>query len=59
LVVPAVVGKRCPHGFHEIPPIQLHVSRGVGATELPIRTYASPEIAVFELSARVDAISGS
>jgi predicted MPP superfamily phosphohydrolase len=50
------VGKKYPHGFHEISgassSLYLHVSRGVGATELPIRSYAAPEVAVFDLVAR-------
>jgi predicted MPP superfamily phosphohydrolase len=51
LLIPGRVGKRYPHGFHHAPPLFLHVSRGVGATELPMRTYARPDIAVFELVA--------
>jgi uncharacterized protein len=53
VVIPGRVGKTYPHGFHHLPPLFLHVSRGVGATELPIRTYAAPEVAVFELVARL------
>ena len=49
IVVPGYVGKRYPHGMHRVGPVQLHVSRGVGATELPIRCYAPPEIAVIDL----------
>lgn len=47
--VPGRVGKRYPHGMHHVPPLHLHVSRGVGATELPIRAYARPEVAIFDL----------
>jgi predicted MPP superfamily phosphohydrolase len=49
IVIPGRVGKEFPHGFHHLPPLYFHVSRGVGATELPMRTYATPEVAVFEL----------
>lgn len=48
-MIPGRVGKKYPHGFHHVPPFYLHVSRGLGATELPIRTYAAPEVAVFDL----------
>jgi uncharacterized protein len=52
IVVPGVVGKRYPHGFFHLPPLELFVSRGVGGIELPIRTYATPEVAVIDLHAR-------
>lgn len=59
IVVPGRVGKRYPHGFHHVPPLYLHVSRGVGATELPVRAYARPEVAVFELvSMSADELAG-
>jgi predicted MPP superfamily phosphohydrolase len=51
LVVPGRLGKRYPHGSHRVPPLHVHVSRGVGGIEVPIRTYAAPEVAVFELIA--------
>jgi predicted MPP superfamily phosphohydrolase len=49
LVVPGPVGKRYPRGEHQIGSLRLCVSRGVGGIELPIRTYARPEVHVFEL----------
>ncbi len=52
LVVPGRVGKKFPHGFRHAPPLHVHVSRGVGGIELPIRTFAAPEVAVFELVER-------
>ncbi len=52
IIVPGRVGKRYPHGAHDIAPFFVHVSRGVGGIELPIRAYASPEVAVFDLVAR-------
>lgn len=52
LLVPGKVGKRYPSGYHTLSPLDLYVSRGVGATELPIRSYAPPEVAVFELGPR-------
>ncbi|MEY4575525.1 MAG: hypothetical protein RL701_228 [Pseudomonadota bacterium] len=52
LWVPGIVGKRYPYGLHYVPPLYVHVSRGVGATELPIRSYAPADVSVFELVAR-------
>jgi predicted MPP superfamily phosphohydrolase len=49
VVVPGHVGKRYPQGNHRIGPIQLCVSRGVGGIELPVRTYARPQVHVFDL----------
>ena len=49
LFVPGQVGKRFPHGFHRGSPIDLYVSRGVGGAEVPVRTWAPPEVALFEL----------
>lgn len=49
IVVPGYVGKRYPHGMHRVGSTHLHVSRGVGATELPIRSFAPPEVAIFDL----------
>ncbi|MBL8715522.1 MAG: metallophosphoesterase family protein [Myxococcales bacterium] len=52
IFVPGRVGKVHPHGSHRVPPFHLHVSRGVGATEVPLRTWAPPEVAVFDLVGR-------
>jgi hypothetical protein len=49
LVVPGRVGKRYPQGQHRVGPVHLCVSRGVGGIELPIRTYAPPQVHVFDL----------
>jgi uncharacterized protein len=51
-VIPGSMGRRYPHGLHRVGPFHLHVSRGVGGIELPIRTYAAPEVAVFDLLAQ-------
>ena len=51
IIVPGRVGKKYPHGFHDVPPFMLHVSRGVGATEVPVRTFAPPEIAILDVVA--------
>lgn len=41
-----------PHGLHDVDGTSLFVSRGVGATELPIRTYAPPDVGLFVLRER-------
>lgn len=48
-IVPGRYGKRYPFGHHEHEGLPLFVSRGVGATELPVRTYAPPEVVIVEL----------
>jgi predicted MPP superfamily phosphohydrolase len=50
IVVPGQLGKRWPFGLHREGDLTLFVSRGVGTTELPIRTFAPPDVAVFTLS---------
>jgi predicted MPP superfamily phosphohydrolase len=49
IVVPGKIGWKYPSGLHHVPPLHLYVSRGVGATELPMRSWAPPEVAVFDL----------
>ena len=50
IVVPGPLGKRWPFGLHRIDDdLTLFVSRGVGTTELPIRTFAPPDVAVLTL----------
>jgi predicted MPP superfamily phosphohydrolase len=51
LVVPGTAGKRYPAGLYNTGPVTLYVSRGVGGIEIPVRAYAKPEVAVFELTA--------
>jgi uncharacterized protein len=46
---PGPYSRRYAAGLHQVHDFWLFVSRGVGATELPIRTYAQPEIAIFEI----------
>jgi hypothetical protein len=41
--------RRFPHGLHEDGPTRVFVSRGVGGVEVPIRTYAPPDVGVFDL----------
>lgn len=46
---PGPYSKRYFSGLHRVGDVTLFVSRGIGATELPIRTYAPPEVAFFDL----------
>jgi hypothetical protein len=50
IIVPGPLGKRWPFGLHRAGDLTLFVSRGVGTTELPIRTFATPDIAVFTVT---------
>ncbi len=50
IIIPGPLGKRWPYGLHREDDLTLFVSRGVGATELPIRTFATPDIAVFTVT---------
>jgi len=47
LWVPSPVGKRYPWGRHEVDGTTLFVSRGVGGSLVPFRTWAPPDVAVF------------
>lgn len=48
-IVPGRYGKRYPFGHHEHEGLPLFVSRGVGASGLPVRTYAPPEVVMVDL----------
>ena len=50
IIIPGPLGNRWPYGLHREDDLTLFVSRGVGATELPIRTFATPDIAVFTVT---------
>lgn len=41
--------KRFPHGVHEDEGTTVFVSRGVGGVEVPFRTWAPPDVGVFEV----------
>jgi predicted MPP superfamily phosphohydrolase len=49
IVVPGRMGRRYPEGHHRVGAMHLCVSRGVGGIELPVRTFARPEVHVFDL----------
>ncbi len=50
VVVPGRIGKAMPSGFHEAHGAHIFVSRGLGGTEVPIRTFARPDVAVLTLT---------
>jgi uncharacterized protein len=47
LVMSSPMGRRYPWGFHDVDGLQLFVSRGVGGSLVPVRTWAPPDVAVF------------
>lgn len=50
IFVPGPLGKRWPFGLHRIDEeLTLFVSRGVGTTEIPLRAFAPPDVAVLTL----------
>lgn len=49
VVMPGHVGRRFPHGVHDVDGTRLIVSRGLGGIELPIRTFAPPDVVVLTL----------
>jgi len=48
IVVPGPMGRRYPSGLFRVHGADVIVSRGVGATELPIRTFAPPDVVVVD-----------
>lgn len=49
IVVPGPLSRTYPHGRHEVGGRPLLVSRGVGATESPLRLFADPDVMVVTL----------
>lgn len=49
LVVPGPMGQRHPHGLHRVGDQWLVVSRGLGGVEVPVRTFAPPDVLVIDL----------
>jgi predicted MPP superfamily phosphohydrolase len=45
--VPSPLGKIYPHGLHHVDGTTLFVSRGIGGSLVPFRTWAPPDVAVF------------
>jgi hypothetical protein len=52
ITVPGTGSRRWPHGLHRVGTTYLHVSRGVGAVELPIRAFAPPDVVIADLVPR-------
>lgn len=52
LYVPGPVGMRYPAGMYRVGRANLFVSRGVGATEMVLRTFAEPDVGIFDLVAQ-------
>src|SRR5262249_32560823 len=50
IVVPGRMGKRYPAGLFRVHGADVIVSRGVGATELPMRTFAPPDVVVVDFA---------
>lgn len=53
LVMSSPMGRRYPWGFHEVDGLQLFVSRGVGGSLVPVRTWAPPDVAVFTIVSKL------
>ena len=49
IVMPSRAGRLYPFGRHEVNGTTLFVSRGVGGSLVPVRTYAPPDVAVFTI----------
>jgi len=49
---PGPGSRRWPRGFHPFGDGHVYVSRGLGATEVPVRSFSTPEVALFTLSPR-------
>jgi hypothetical protein len=47
--MPSPMGRVWPWGLHRVDGMTLFVSRGVGGSLLPVRTYAPPDVAVFTI----------
>jgi predicted MPP superfamily phosphohydrolase len=47
IVMPSPLGRLWPWGRHEVDGTSLFVSRGVGGSLVPMRTYAPPDVALF------------
>ena len=50
IIVPGPVGKELRAGFHDAYGTQVFVSRGLGGVEIPVRTFARPDVAVLTLA---------
>jgi predicted MPP superfamily phosphohydrolase len=49
LMVEGQFGRRWPFGLHDINGMQLFVSRGVGYSDLPVRSFAPSDVAIIDI----------
>ena len=49
ILMPSPMGRLYPWGFHDVDGMLLFVSRGVGGSIVPFRTWAPPDVAVFTI----------
>jgi predicted MPP superfamily phosphohydrolase len=49
LMVEGQFGRRWPFGLHDIDGMQLFVSRGVGYSDLPVRSFAPSDVAIIDI----------
>lgn len=49
LMVEGHFGRRWPFGLHEVSGMQLFVSRGVGYSDLPVRSFAPSDVAIIDI----------
>ena len=49
IIVEGPLGRRWPHGLHQVDGTQLFVSRGVGYSDIPVRAFAPSDFAIFEI----------
>jgi predicted MPP superfamily phosphohydrolase len=50
VVVHGPLGRRWPSGLHRVGDLQLFVSRGLGAVDVPLRAYAPPDVTLFTIT---------
>ena len=49
VVVHGPLGRRWPSGLHQVAGLQLFVSRGLGAVDVPFRAWAPPDVTLFTI----------
>lgn len=59
IVVPGPISPGYPAGFYEVGGTRLFVSRGIGGVEIPVRTFAPPDVAMLTLVSRTVTPAGS
>jgi predicted MPP superfamily phosphohydrolase len=50
IIMPSPMGRLYPWGLHQVDGMRLFVSRGVGGSLVPVRTWAPPDVAVFTIT---------